>query len=140
MKQYILEFCKRGLMAAAGGPVALAIIYGILGATGAVTSLTPGQVCVGVLTVTLMACVTAGISVLYQVERLPLLASSLIHAVVLYANYLVIYLVNGWLERSLGTVLIFTAIYAAGYALIWLGIYLTIRASSRRINRKLRGA
>ena len=36
MKQFLSMFCKRGLSAAGGGPVILALIYGILGATGEV--------------------------------------------------------------------------------------------------------
>nr|MBQ4318295.1 DUF3021 family protein [Clostridia bacterium] len=31
----------------------------------------------------------------------------------------------------------FTAIFAAGYALIWLVIYLCIRYNTRRLNKKL---
>lgn len=38
MKQYCLTFLKRGLLAASGGPLILAMIYGILGANGQVTS------------------------------------------------------------------------------------------------------
>ena len=34
MKQYCLTFLKRGLLAASGGPLILAMIYGILGANG----------------------------------------------------------------------------------------------------------
>ena len=41
MKQYCLTFLKRGLLAASGGPLILAMIYGILGANGQVTSLAP---------------------------------------------------------------------------------------------------
>ena len=44
MKQYCLAFLKRGLLAASGGPLILAMIYGILGANGQVTSLAPGAV------------------------------------------------------------------------------------------------
>ena len=36
MKQYCLTFLKRGLLAASGGPLILAMIYGILGANGIV--------------------------------------------------------------------------------------------------------
>ena len=34
---------------------------------------------------------------------------------------------------------IFTAIFAVGYALIWVCIYFSIKAKTDRINRKLRG-
>ena len=135
MKKYILEFVKRGLMAAAGGPVVLAIIYGVLSRTGAVISLAPGEVCLGILSVTIMAFIIAGISVIYTVESLPLPTAILIHVGVLYLDYLLVYLLNNWLPRS--AVGMFTAIFAVGYALIWLVIYLCIRNSTKKLNEKM---
>ena len=72
MKQHIKQFCLRGLTAAAGGPVVLAIIYGILGKCGVIESLPPGEVTLGILSITLMAFIAAGITVVYTVEQLPL--------------------------------------------------------------------
>ena len=135
MKEYVLEFVKRGLMSAWGGPVVLAIIYGSLGAEGVVAALTPAEVCLGILSVTLMGFIIGGISVVYTVESLPLPMAILIHAGVLYADYLLVYLLNDWLPgHAIG---VFTAIFAAGYALIWLVIYLSIRAKTRKLNDKM---
>ena len=91
MKKYVFEFVKRGLMAASGGPVILAIVYGIIGATGEAVSFTPSEVCMGILTVTLMAFIAAGITIIYQMERLPLASAIAIHAGVLYLDYLLMY-------------------------------------------------
>lgn len=135
MKKYILEFVKRGLMAAGGGPVMLAIIYGCLGKTGTVVSLSPNEVCLGILSITFMAFIVAGISMIYTVESLPLPMAILIHAGVLYLDYLLIYLLNSWLPRS--AIGMFTAIFATGYALVWLIIYLCIRAKTKKLNAKL---
>ena len=41
MNKFWKEFFFRGLICAGGGPLVLAIIYGILGATGTVETLTP---------------------------------------------------------------------------------------------------
>lgn len=136
MKNYVLEFVKRGLMAASGGPVILAIIYYILGATGTVTAFTPNEVCLGILSITVMAFIIAGISMIYTVESLPLPMAILIHAGVLYLDYLLVYLLNSWLPRN--AIGAFTAIFAAGYALVWLVIYLCIRAKTKKLNEKLR--
>ena len=136
MKKYVLEFVKRGLMAASGGPVILAIIYYILGATGTVTAFTPNEVCLGILSITVMAFIIAGISMIYTVESLPLPMAILIHAGVLYLDHLLVYLMNSWLPRNaIGT---FTAIFAAGYAIVWMVIYLCIRAKTKKLNEKLR--
>ena len=138
MKQFILEFMKRGMLAACGGPIILAIIYGILGASGEIESLRPDEVCMGILTVSLMAFIAAGISVVYSVERLPLASAIMIHGGMLYLDYLLIYLLNSWIPRDLTGIGVFTAIFAAGYAVIWLCIYLSIRAKTASLNRKLR--
>lgn len=136
MKKYVLEFVKRGLMAAGGGPVVLAIIYGILGAAGTVTAFTPNEVCVGILSVTLMAFVIAGISMIYTVESLPLPSAILIHAGVLYLDYLLVYLLNSWLPRNWQAIGIFTAVFLSGFALIWLVVYLCVRKSTNQLNQK----
>ena len=92
MKKYIPEFMRRGLMAAAGGPVILAIIYGALGAAGVIDVLTPWEVCKGVLSITLLALIAGGITMIYTVERLPLLSAILIHAGVLYLDLSLIHI------------------------------------------------
>lgn len=139
MKKFWSDFFLRGLIAAAGGPVVLAIIYGILGKTGTVTALSPDEVCMGILTITLLALVVGGMSAIYQVERLPLLSAILIHGFVLYAVYILIYLINGWLVSQLVPILVFTGIFIAGYAVIWTCIYLYHRKKITAINRSLKG-
>lgn len=137
MKQFWKEFTLRGLAAAAGGPIVLAIVYGILGATGAVSSFSPREVCLGILTVTLMAFIAAGMSAIYLVERLPLISAILIHGAALYADYILIYLLNGWLQQQLIPILIFTGVFIAGYTVIWLIIYSVTKAKTQQINQKL---
>ncbi len=137
MKKYVIEFCKRGLLAAAGGPVILAIVYGILGAVGVIDSLSPDTVCMGILTVTFMAFIAAGITMVYQIERLPLFSALLIHGIVLYADYILIYLLNGWLKHQLVPILIFTVVFVAGYAVIWLLIYSFTKSGTEQLNHKL---
>ena len=137
MKKYVLSFLKKGLMASVGGPVVLAIVYGILGSVGAIESLSPGEVCAGFLTITLMAFIAAGIPVVYEIEQLPLFWAILLHGAALYLDYILIYLLNGWLKSELTAVLIFTAVFIAGYAVIWLIVYLTTKKVTGRLNKKI---
>lgn len=139
MKKYVKEFLKRGLLACAGGPVILAIIYGILGASGTVVSLDPMEACKGILTITLMAFLAAGVTMVYQIEELPLFPAVLIHGIVLYLDYLMIYLTNGWIAQGLMPLLIFTGVFVAGYAVTWLIIYAVIRRDTRSVSRRLHG-
>ena len=136
MKKYVLEFVKRGLMAAAGGPVILAIIYGCLGMTGTVAAIAPVEAALGILSITLMAFIAAGITMIYQVESLPLPSAILIHAGVLYLDYLLVYLLNSWLPGN--AIGLFSVIFFAGFALIWLVIYLCIRAKTKKLNERMK--
>ena len=138
MKKFWKEFLFRGLICASGGPVVLAIIYGILGATGAVEAFSPREVCMGILTITLLAFTAAGMTAIYQMEQLPLPIMILLHGGALYIAYILTYLLNGWLQRQLIPITIFTGIFAAGYALIWLIIYCVEKAKTDTLNAKLK--
>ena len=137
MKKFFDEFLKRGLLAAGGGPVVLAIIYGIVGATGQVSTLSPGEVCLGILSITVMAFIAAGITAVYQMEQLPLGWAVLLHGAVLYLDYLLIYLLNGWLPREKPGFWIFTGVFTGGYAMIWIIIYFSTKAKTEKINQAL---
>ncbi len=138
MKKFWKEFLLRGLICAGGGPVVLAIIYGILGATGAVEAFSPREVCTGILTITLLAFIAAGMTAIYQTEQLPLPTMILLHCGALYIAYILTYLINGWLLNQLKPILIFTGIFAAGYALVWLVIYLIEREKIKKINTMIK--
>ena len=138
MKKFWKEFLLRGLICASGGPVVLAVIYGILGATGAVEAIHPGKACVEILSITLLAFVVAGMTAIYQQEQLPLPTAILLHGGALYLVYILTYLINGWLAGQLVSILVFTGIFIAGYALIWLVIYICNKAKIKKINDLLK--
>ncbi len=138
MKKFWKEFLLRGLICAGGGPIVLAIIYGILGATDAVEYFTPGEVCKGILTITLLAFAVAGMTAIYQTEKLPLPTMILLHGGGLYIAYILTYLINGWLIKQLTPILIFTGIFVAGYAIIWLIIYRVEKRKAEKLNKLLK--
>ena len=133
MKAFLKEFFKRGFISAWGGPFVLAIIYFIVGKLENVQSIPINEVSLGILSITFMAFTAGGITAIYQNDILPLASSILIHAAVLYFDYLIMYLLNDWLPRS--EIGIFTAIFAAGFAFIWFIIYLFIKNKTDGINK-----
>ena len=139
MRKFWKDFLLRGLISAAGGPLVLAVIYGILSATGAVETITTNEVCLSIITITLLAFTAAGMTAIYQMEQLPLPTMILLHGGALYIAYILTYLINGWLQNSLIPILIFTGIFAAGYALIWLIIYAIERNKTEKLNKLLKG-
>ena len=138
MKKFWKEFLFRGLICASGGPIVLAILYGILGATGAVEAFSPREVCLGIVTITMLAFIAAGMTAIYQMEQLPLPIMILLHSGALYISYIFTYLINGWLQNSLVPILVFTGIFIASYALIWLIIYCTEKLKTEKINKMLK--
>ena len=136
MRKNIKDFFKRGLVAAWGGPVIMAIVWAVLKSSGVVETLTVDQVVLGIISTTVMAFIAAGVSVVYQIESLPKAFAGLIQAAVLYIDYLGIYLLNGWIP--LNRIWIFTIIFFAGFIIIWLAIYVPIKLKVNKMNRSLR--
>ena len=138
MKKFWKEFILRGLICAGGGPLVLAIIYGIFGATGTPESLNPSEVCMAIVTITLLAFIAAGMTAIYQMEQLPLPTMILLHGGALYIAYLLTYLLNGWLLNQILPMVIFTGIFIAGYTLVWLVIYWVEKAKAEKLNNILK--
>ena len=138
MRKTALEFVRRGLVAGGFGPVILAVLYIILERSGEIMSLTASQVCTGIFSLYALAFIAGGMNVVYQIERLPLMAVISIHGGVLYIGYLITYLVNGWLELGKTPIMVFTAIFIAGYLAIWAVIYHITRRNTRRLNEMLK--
>ena len=77
-----------------------------------------GEMVLGVMTVSVMAFFAGGLNVAYEIDRLPLLYAALIHSVILYLDYAVIYLINVWLADGWIPFLSFSEIFATGFGLI----------------------
>ncbi|MEE1328070.1 MAG: DUF3021 domain-containing protein [Oscillospiraceae bacterium] len=138
MKRHILDFMRRGLAACGFGPIVLAVLYLILQQQGIVENLTVNEVCIGIVSLFVLAFIAGGMNFIYQIEQLPLMVAILIHGGILYISYLGTYLLNGWLEWSGIPVLVFTGIFVGGYLVIWAVIYSIIKKNTDRINEVLK--
>lgn len=138
MKKFVLEFLRRGFVAAGIGPIVLAIVYLILQQTAAVETLSVNQVCIGIFSITALAFIAGGMNAIYQIERLPLMVAILIHGGILYISYLVTYLLNDWLDFGVMPIVVFTAIFVVGYIVIWAIIYSIIKRNTAKLNKMLK--
>ena len=138
MKKNIREFCRRGLVACGFGPLILAGVYWILQQQGLIHSLTVNEVCLGIISLTVLAFIAGGMNFLYQIEQLPLMVAILIHGGVLYTAYLATYLLNGWLEWGGVPLVAFTGIFGVGYLLIWGIIYSVTKKKTDLLNAALK--
>ena len=137
MKEFVKNFCKRGLVAFGFGPVIMAIVYIFLEIAGVEGTLGFIELSKQILIVSVMAFVAAGISAIYNVERLALPLAIFIHAAVLYTDYIFVYLINGWIKNSLMPLIIFTVIFIVGFALVWIIIYAVDKNAARKLNERL---
>ena len=138
MKKFVLDFLRRGLIAAGIGPIVLAIVYLILQQTAAVETLSINQVCIGIFSITALAFIAGGMNAIYQIERLPLMVAILIHCGVLYIGYLGTYLLNDWLDFGVMPIVVFSAIFVVGYIVIWAIIYSIIKRRAAKLNKMLK--
>lgn len=138
MKKYISEFFRRGFIACGIGPLTLAVLYIILNNTGTSQLLTVKEAYTGIISLAALAFIAGGMNVLYQIERLPLMAAIFIHGTVLYICYLGTYLINGWLDKNVIHVLVFTVIFVVGYLFIWAIIYSVIKRNTNKVNEILK--
>lgn len=137
MKDHISGFIRRGLTACGLGPLVLAALYLILRSRTGMEMLSVNRVCVGILSLSVLAFVAGGMNEVYQIERMPLMVAILIHGTVLYISYLITYLVNGWLEWGTAPVLVFSGIFVVGYLVIWAMIYAVMKSRTAKINEVL---
>ena len=138
MKKFVLEFLRRGLIAAGIGPIVLAFVYLILQQASAIETLSVNQVCIGIFSITALAFIAGGMNAIYQIERLPLMVAILIHGSVLYIGYLGTYLLNTWLDFGILPIIVFTAIFVVGYIVIWAIIYSVIKSNAAKLNKMLK--
>lgn len=138
MRKNVMEFIHRGLVACGFVPLILVILYLIMQHQGILQVLTVNEVCLSIISLSLLAFIAGGMNVIYQVERIPLMLAVLIHGGVLYVSYLATYLVNDWLEWGTMPVMVFTAIFVLGYLAVWAVIYCTTRKKTAQLNEMLK--
>lgn len=138
MRNIVLEFFRRGLVAAGFGPIILAVLYLILQQQEVLETLTVNEVCTGIISLFVLAFIAGGMNVIFQIERIPLMIAILIHGDVLYISYLVTYLINGWLEWGTTPILVFTGIFVVGYVVVWMVIYSITIKRTKQVNEILK--
>lgn len=137
MNKNIKNFLLRGFMFSGLGPIVSGIVFLILHSLNIVEFITPVGMFLSILSTYILAFVVAGASVFYQIEHWSIMKSTMLHGIILYAAYILCYLVNGWIEGNIKSILIFTCIFLLGYVFIWMSIYFSTKAISKKLNAKL---
>lgn len=136
MNKYFKGFCLRGLMFGGFGPIVTAIVLFCISLATEV-SLGGKEILLAVVSTYLLAFIQAGASVFNQIESWSIPKSVGVHFLLLYLAYVSCYLLNSWIPFNVNVVLIFTAVFAVGYAVIWITVYLIIKKTTKQLNGKL---
>lgn len=134
MKKFVKDFALRGMIAAGFGPLILVSIYLGLQLSGIIISIPTSQVNLNIISSLILAFIAGGISAIFNVEKISLGVATLIDAIVIYLDYLIIYLINNWIIIPL---LIFKFVYIISYLIIWAIIYHKVKSQVSSINQKL---
>lgn len=134
----VKEFCLRGLMCMGFGPIVYGVVMLILKLCGVDTSSDGLVVFKGIISSSIMAFIVAGISIIWQEDKMQLGVKIATHFLVLYFAYLVVYLLNDWIVKDFKVIGIFTLIFVVGYVLIWLIIFLSTKNSANKLNKQIK--
>ena len=120
------------------GPIIVGIVFAILGATLEDFSIGGSQILLAIVSTYLLAFLHAGASVFNQIEHWSIAKSLACHFATLYVAYTLTYTLNTWIPFEPMALLIFTGIFVAVYAVIWLIVFFSVKSAEKRLNRKLR--
>ena len=134
IKRYYKKFLLRGIISMGFGPIVLAIIYASLGFSGVVECVSVFEMSLGIITISVLAFISGALTMLYQIEEIPILWSILAHGVVLYTAYATVYVVNSWLEPGIIPFVVFTSIFVISYIIIWTTIYLITKKQTDKLS------
>jgi len=137
MNKYVNSFLHRGLIFGGFGPIVAGIVYLILSFTLDNFSVGGAEMFSAIISTYILAFIHAGCSVFNQIEHWPIAKSLLFHFLSLYIAYTLCYLVNSWIPFELTVFLIYTAIFIAAYAVIWLIVFIIAKQTEKRLNSKL---
>ena len=138
MNRYVKEFFHRGLMFSGFGPIIFGIIVLILSKTLDEFSISAEHLFSGIVSTYLIAFVQAGASVFNQIEHWSLPKSLFCHLGLLYAVYVLSYVLNSWIPFEWGVVVLFTAIFVVTYFIIWFTVYFITKATGKKLNATLK--
>lgn len=137
MNKYVKEFLHRGLVFGGFGPIVVSIILLAINAAGEAVTLTAKDYFTSTVSIYLLAFVHAGASVFNQIEHWSLPKSVFFHFSSLYIVYSLCYIINSWIPFEPKVLLIFTAVFVAGYIAVWLTVMVILKITTKEMNRRL---
>lgn len=137
MNKHLKNFFLRGLIFGGFGPIILGVVYLCISLSVEDFSPSGKEIFIGIISTYVLAFIHAGASVFNQIEHWPIAKSLLFHFGSLYLAYTGCYIINAWIPFEPLVLIIFTLSFIFLYFLVWLIVFLSVRAASRMMNKKL---
>ena len=134
MNKYVKEFLHRGLIFGGFGPIVAGIVFWILDLCGVAVAFSGVDAMLAIVSTYLLAFLHAGASVFNQIEHWPIAKSLACHFFTLYVAYSLTYVLNSWIPFEPAVLLVFSGLFVALYAIIWLSVFFAVRSTTRRLN------
>lgn len=120
------------------GPIIFAFIVFFIWKYAPDTQFSGEEILLGTISVYILAFVHAGASVFNQIDEWGINKSIGIHFATLYVAYSICYLINRWIPFDIKIFGIFTAIFVAVYAVVWVSVYLCVKRTSHLLSDGLK--
>ena len=137
MNKYLKAFLHRGLLFGGFGSIVVGIVIWFIELAGVDIALSGGEMLLAVISGYVLAFVQAGASVFNQIDEWPITKSLLCHFSLLFVTYSLVYVINSWIPFEPMVLLIFCLIFIAVYFIVWITVYLCIKAHTKRLNARL---
>lgn len=138
MNKYLKSFLHRGLIFGGFGPIICGIVFLVLTLFQKDFALKGSEVFLAIISTYILAFIHAGASVFNQIEEWSTAKSLFLHLAILYVTYVSCYLANSWIPFDYTVILIFTAIFAVTYFIVWAIVMISIKATSKKYNKSLK--
>lgn len=137
MNRYVKNFIHRGLIFGGFGPVILGAVLCIIDLSGVDLALNGVDILLAILSTYVLAFVQAGASVFNQIEHWSIARSLGFHFSALFIVYTATYLVNSWIPFEPLAILFFCLIFVLTYFTVWITVYFSVRAHTKRMNERI---
>ena len=119
------------------GPVTVGIVIFIISEITKNVNLDGRQILIMVVSSYFLAFVQAGATVFNQIEHWSVPKSLACHFSLLYAAYVLCYLVNSWIPFDFKVIAVFSIIFIAMFFTVWTTVFLCVRHLSKKLNKNL---
>ena len=137
MNKYLKTFILRGLIFGGFGPIIFGIVLSCIELGGVEVSLSGANILMSTVSTYVIAFVQAGSSIFNQIEHWSIARSLGCHFSALFTVYSLAYVLNSWIPFEPLAILFFCLVFVLIYFAVWLTVYFSTKAYTRKLNAEI---